>query len=476
MNKVSLLEREIAVSQLEDGFSSIRICEIEISTPLPDISAIDEQTGQQYRHARCLIRLHTQPLGLLDLPLHGSEAKAETYVGQLWQALGEQINLHLREDGLPGVTGLDATGLLSTQTPRCIQEREAFLQTAPFVSVVLSTRDRPDHLARCLPSLLSLHYPNYEVIVVDSAPSTSATANLIQQRYADEPRIKYVCENRPGLSLARNCGIMVARGEILAFTDDDVVVDSYWLAELVKAFSSEDNVACVTGLCLPLELEFQTQVWFEEFGGFTKGFTRRVFDRTSRYTDIPLYPFAAGQFGTGASMAFTSAFLHRIGGFDPVLGAGTQTGGGEDLSAFFQVITSGYRLVYEPASLLYHLHRRDYIQLRKQIYYCGVSLMAFLTKIVFNNPLLLFDIIAKVPHGLFFIFSSRSKKNKKRSKNYPKDLITLERIGMLYGPFAYLRSLWEMHKLKPAYSSQRCPSAEHAHNDDDTGLLKIGEM
>ena len=95
------------------------------------------------------------------------------------------------------------------------------------MSIVVSTRDHPEYLARCLRSLLTLHYPDYEVIVVDNAPSTTATAELIQSTYGHEARIHYVCENRPGLSLARNCGIKAARGEILAFTDDDVVVDTY---------------------------------------------------------------------------------------------------------------------------------------------------------------------------------------------------------------------------------------------------------
>ncbi len=428
-------------------FVPIQIMETEIGQPLPGIVAFNDKTGQHYQRAFCLIRLHTQPLGIIELQLDEQELSAGEYARRIWDTLHAPIVKHLQEDSLPVVTGLDAAGLPSVLPAKCIEERELFLQTAPFVSIIVATRDHPEYLARCLPTLMALHYPCYEVIVVDNAPTTTAAADFIQQAYSDESRIKYVREDRPGLSLARNCGMRVARGEILAFTDDDVIVDSYWLIELVKAFSSGDGVACVTGLVLPLELETQAQAWFEEFGGFNKGSTRRIFDRTSSYVDIPLYPFAAGQFGTGANMAFTSAFLRSVGGFDPVLGTGTRTGGGEDLSTFFQVIISGHRLVYEPASLLYHLHRRDYFQLRKQIYYYGVGLIAYLTKIVFDNPLLLFNLVAKVPYGLFFILSSRSPKNRKQSKDYPEDLILLERKGMLYGPFAYLRCRWEMRKL-----------------------------
>jgi GT2 family glycosyltransferase len=305
--------------------------------------------------------------------------------------------------------------------------------------VVLSTRDRPDRLARCLSSLLSLHYPSYEVIVVDNAPATSATADLIQQRYADEPKIRYVREDRPGLSAGRNRGIVEARGDIIAFTDDDVAVDPYWLTGLVRGFSVTENVACVTSLILPLELETPAQLLFEEFGGFNKGFVQRVFDWRSRGKCGPLYPFTTGQLGTGAGMAFTAKFLQEEKGFDLALGAGSRTGGGEDLVAFFRVIARGNRLVYEPTSLAYHEHRRDYTSLQKQVYYYGVGLTAYLTRIVVGNPLLLFRIAIRVPQGLFFILNAQSSKNQKKSTHFPKELTNLERKGMLLGPLLYLR-------------------------------------
>lgn len=444
-----MVATQLKISHIDDQISDyipVRIMEVELEQPLPTLSAFGDKKERYYQRALCLVRLHTQPLGLVELTFDTDELSPNEYAPKIWQTLNVQVNAHLQQDGLPPVTTLTANGLPGLNVPRCIEERESFLQTAPFVSIIVSTHDRPEYLARCLRTLIVLHYPCYEIIVVDNAPTTTATLDFIQQAYSDESRIKYVRENRPGLSLARNCGIRAARGEILAFTDDDVVVDSYWLVELAKAFSSGDNVACVTSLVLPLELETQAQAWFEEFGGFNKGFTPRIFDRISSYPDIPLYPFAAGHFGTGAGMAFTAAFLRSIGGFDSSLGAGNRAGG-EDLAAFIQVIMLGQKLVYEPASLLYHLHRRDYAGLRKQIYHYGTAPIAVLTKVVLEHPSFLFDLIAKVPYGLFFILSSRSPKNRKRSKDYPKELIILERKGMLNGPFAYLRSRWAMRKL-----------------------------
>lgn len=441
-----LQERTIGTNE-EPDFFPVLLREIELSQPLPTLLAFNEQMKRTYQRARCLVRLHTRPLGQVDFIFTTDELSPGSYAPQIWQVLGEQINEHLREDGLPDVTNLDVDGLSSLALPKCLAEREAFLQRAPFASVVVSTRDRPERLARCLRALLAQHYPTYEVIVVDNAPSNSATADFIQQTYADEAKIRYVREDRPGLSWGRNRGIQEARGQIVVFTDDDVVVDNHWLSGLIRGFEVAENVACVTSLLLPLELETPAQVLLEEFGGFNKGFKRRVFDRKHGGENIPLYPFTAGRFGTGGGMAFTTTFLRREGNFDPALGNGSPAGAGEDLVAFFHVIARGYRLVYEPSSLVYHEHHRDYAKLRKQLYFYGASVTAYLTKIIMNNPLLLFQILILVPRGLSFILSSRSEKNQKKSAHFPPELTGLERKGMLRGPFLYIKGRWRTHHL-----------------------------
>jgi hypothetical protein len=107
---------------------------------------------------------------------------------------------------------------------------------------------------------------------------------------------------------------------------------------------------------------------------------------------------------------------------------------------FFQVIMQGHKLVYEPASMLYHLHHRNYADLCKQIYYYGVNLTGQLTKNIFERPVLLLDLLSKVPYGLYFTLSGHSSKNRYKSVHYPKELTWLELKGMFYGPLAYLQS------------------------------------
>ena len=176
--------------------------------------------------------------------------------------------------------------------------------------MIVATRNRPELLQRCLEALLTLRYPRYEIIVVDNAPSSSATADLIEQTYRDVSQVRYVREDRQGLSFARNRGMQEARGEIVAITDDDVVVDANWLLELIHGFQVSDNVVCVSGLVLPMELETREHGWFEQYGGSSKGFTRRLFDMGEHHPRTPLFPYTTGRLGTGANIAFKEAH-HR---------------------------------------------------------------------------------------------------------------------------------------------------------------------
>src|SRR5204863_4084476 len=96
----------------------------------------------------------------------------------------------------------------------------------PTVSVAVCTRNRPQDMERCLAALSSLRYPSLEIVVVDNAPQTDATERLVRRYSAS---MRYVRESRPGLGWARNRAISETRGEVLAFTDDDVMVDAGWL-------------------------------------------------------------------------------------------------------------------------------------------------------------------------------------------------------------------------------------------------------
>jgi len=441
-------KKNVVVRTGSSAFIPIRMMEVEIGASLPTLSAFDKKKERYYECARCLIRLHAQPLGILEIYFAQEELTPEEYVPQIWQELQLQINEHLRQDGLPPVSTLTVDGILGPSVPRCIAEREQFLDNAPFVSIIIPTHDRPDLLTMCLDSLLSLHYPRYEIIVVDNAPATNATVELIEKYSQRTSQVSYVREDRQGPSWARNRGITIARGEILAFTDDDVVVDTYWLAELVRGFARDTDVACVTGLVLPMELDTPAQFLFEATGGYDKGYKRRVFAFNDDEPELSLHPYLADRFGTGASMALTAAFLRSVGGFDPALGRVGPVRCAQDIVVFFQVVAHGNKLVYEPAALNYHLHRREYLYLRKQTYNHAVGFTAYLTKSLSEHPWLLTDFMRKIPRAIFLNLRSRFSANSNHLPEYArvvhKELIGIRRKGLLYGPFAYMRSRWQL--------------------------------
>src|ERR1700704_4102466 len=88
----------------------VRILEIELSQPLPTLSAVNEDTGQHYHRILSLIRLHSYPLGMVELHAEASTLEVEEYIQNIWETLSAQINEHLQLDGLPPITELPAEG------------------------------------------------------------------------------------------------------------------------------------------------------------------------------------------------------------------------------------------------------------------------------------------------------------------------------------------------------------------------------
>lgn len=314
-------------------------------------------------------------------------------------------------------------------------------------SVIVATRNRPRELATCLHSLLDQSMPPESIVVVDDAPGGDLTQAVVA-RYAARGPLRYVPGRRGGLSSAHNIGLAHVSTPVVAFTDDDVVADRRWLEQLVDAFASVGDVACVTGRIVPCELATDAQRLLEGFAGFNKGQVRRVYDLASHRPEDPLFPFATGRLGSGANMAFTRSVLGELGGFDPALGAGTRARGGDDLSAFFEVIQHGHRLVYEPSAIVRHRHAEDLLALKRQVYGYGVGLTAYLTKCVLDRPWLVLAAARRLPAAIRYVLRPDSTKNSRLPPDYPPALVRLERLGMLAGPIAYLASRREAGSVR----------------------------
>jgi glycosyltransferase involved in cell wall biosynthesis len=237
------------------------------------------------------------------------------------------------------------------------------------VTIVVCTRDRPRLLAGALESFRLLDPPPGEVLVVDNAPSSSATRDVVHAA-----GVRYVMEATPGLDHARNCGWREASGSVVSYVDDDARVHPRFAAAVAGGFLGE-RVGGVTGLVVAAELATRAQRRFEDFGGMYKGFRRIVYQRDAR--PFGLRPFVAG---VGTNMAFRRDVLERLGGFDTRLDVGTRTRGGGDLDMLYRVVDAGYAIVYEPSAVVRHIHRPDMRGLTAQFCDNGVAYSAFLAK------------------------------------------------------------------------------------------------
>ena len=269
------------------------------------------------------------------------------------------------------------------------------------VTVVLCTRDRPALLRTALESILAVDYSEFDIIVVDNAPESDATRQYVMG--LSDPRVRVIDEPRPGLSRARNTGLSAATGDIVAFTDDDVVVDRYWLRALLDGFDRGTSVSCVSGIVPAGEIRTPAQAFFDRRVGWSEFTDPCVFDWGHPPRDIPLFPFAVRRYGTGANFAVERDVVLRLGGFDEALGAGTAVGGGEDIDMFFRILRSGRQLVHDPAAIVWHRHRTDSEGLLAQTRGYGLGLGAWLAKITGDPGTASLAIKTAVHHAPAFV-------------------------------------------------------------------------
>jgi GT2 family glycosyltransferase len=393
------------------------------------------------------------------VPLGQEGLTPDQLAALLWPEYRESVTERYAAAGVPEPSALTGHGLGTSPAAWPFwNDREAILTAAPFISIVICTRDRPEQLASCLRCLGQQEYPRFEVVVVDNAPCDAVRA-LVDGELAGRT-MRYVPEPRAGLSWARNAGTAAASAEIIAFLDDDEEPDRHWLAGLACGFAQGDDIACVSGLVLPARLDTQAQELFEQLGGHSKdrGFSSAVFSRYGPQS--PLYPLPP--FGVGANMAFRREALARIGGFDVALGAGTPALAGEDTLALTLILLAGYRIAYEPAALMWHHHRSDLDSLGRQLQGYGVGLTAFYAALLRHRPSVILELLKIVPAAVGYLRAGKDTRS--APQDLPAGLQLRQRWWMLTGPVAYLRSVRKQARVAALASGPE----NHGERDHDS--------
>ena len=228
------------------------------------------------------------------------------------------------------------------------------------ITVILCTYNRCQSLATTLGSLAASTLPgwiDWEVLVVDnnSSDQTRDVSEDFCLRYPG--RFRYIFEPHPGKSFALNTGVREARGDVLAFTDDDVSVDPEWLQNLTACLI-DDEFAGAGGRTL-LTHPFSPPRWLTLTGPDNLGYVvAPLFDRGSQRSELCEAPY-------GANMAYQKEMFEKYGLFRTDLGPSPDPKvprPSEDTELGRRLMAAGERLCYEPSAIVYHPVHEDRVQ------------------------------------------------------------------------------------------------------------------
>lgn len=217
------------------------------------------------------------------------------------------------------------------------------------ITVILCTYNRCQDLAGALESIAAsqvVSSVSWEVLVVDNR-STDQTRHVIDgfcRRYPE--RFRYHFEPKQGLSCARNAGIANSRGAVLAFTDDDVMVEPTWLQNLTASLHNSEW-AGAAGRILPAQ-KFTPPPWLPDDFANWGGILCAYFDLGDNACELKRAPY-------GANMAFRRSMFAKYGAFRTDLGRNPGDKiGNEDTEFGRRLMAAGERLKYESSAVVYH--------------------------------------------------------------------------------------------------------------------------
>ena len=300
-----------------------------------------------------------------------------------------------------------------------------------LISIVLCTSGQRPSVEDCLRSLHALDDDDHEVLVVENAPVP--TLGPACERWG----ARLVHEPRRGLDAARNRGLHEASGGIVAYVDDDCVVDPGWLAAYRRAFE-DPATGFATGRVRPRSLARPSERAFERWYRFDRGPRSRCFELDDPW---PHMRVLANQLGTGCKMAFRRTVLVEAGGFDEALDMGTLIGGGGDLDAFARLLRAGVRAAYVPEAVVRHAHRTTMRALRWQFFGYGAAQGALAAKGLLGDASLRREALDAHQHRIRTLVHHLRLRRARRARGVGAGLLAVELAGVLAGPLLYPASV-----------------------------------
>ena len=218
--------------------------------------------------------------------------------------------------------------------------------TKPIISIVVCTYNRSTLLKQCLESLCFQTLPddNFEVIIVDnnSTDDTKKTASAVTEKYSN---FRYVIESNLGLSYCRNRGIKEAKGEYVAFIDDDARAAADWAEKIVASFSDVTPVPSVVGGVILPFYDTDPPRWFKD------EYETRSWGEEPKMLEPP-----EAEYGfSGSNCVVKKDILNEYSGFNTDLGMkGRKLQLGEESDLFSRVYRKYPFFWYDPSIKVYH--------------------------------------------------------------------------------------------------------------------------
>lgn len=216
-----------------------------------------------------------------------------------------------------------------------------------FVSIIIPTYNRSNSLSITLESLLNQTYPKemFEILVVDNK-STDDTAEIIKEwEIKSEGLIKYYAELRQGSHYARNAAVQQAKGDLLYFTDDDMITEPKMLAELVKLFTDHPELGSATGRVLP-HWKKEPPLWLKKY--FVNGWLS-LYDRDD---DVFISKDDFGVFS--CHQAVLKDAFKQAGGYNPDIIDGEWLGDNET-GLNIKIQNLGFEFGFVKSAVTYHI-------------------------------------------------------------------------------------------------------------------------
>jgi len=220
----------------------------------------------------------------------------------------------------------------------------------PTVSVVIINYNGKEYLDRCLGSVLSSNYPNFEVIFVDNA-SSDGSLEYVKKKLGRSPRLRIIRNERNvGFGEGNNIGLRASMGEYVALLNSDTEVDSNWLKELVSIMNSNSSIGIVQSKLLRMDRPDR----LSSAGLLLLPFCGWTIRRGGDAVDDGSFDYCDYICCCGNGILIRRKIINEIGGlFDS-----TYFVFFDDVDLALRVWLRGYKIVLAPKSIVYHAHGR----------------------------------------------------------------------------------------------------------------------